>query len=188
MSEDTLETKLPVFSRVSGTRPRITSMVNRSLFIDSGLVVAELGNTCVAIWREEPYQFLFDRQASALRQVVEGRDEKTAFLCVVEKSSPPPKEDLRKAAVRMLEEHAKQLACVACVIAGDGFRSAITRSVLSGLSLLYGSREFPTKLTNSVHNAAQWMTTYVHLGVVASYVESVEAYRSLMTECNEVRR
>lgn len=142
--------------------------------------MAEIGRVCVAIWRTEPTEFLFDRQLAAFRTVIGNHSDKVGFLCVVEECSPPPNESIRRATIRMFEERRQHIACLSCVIEGKGFRSAITRSVLSGMSLVFGSREFSAKFTDSVPHAAQWMSAYVDVGNLNLFETTVESYRSLL--------
>ncbi len=153
----------------------------RAHYVDDGLVMAELGNVCVAIWRTQPNQFLFDRQASVLSSIAANQTNRIGFLCVVEEKTPAPSDKLRKASVDMLAAQESKLACVACVICDKGFSSAITRSVLSGMSLLFGPRAFPIKISDSVPHAAIWMSEHVDLGPITRFCETVDSYRSLMS-------
>lgn len=168
---------------VSGRRPRAIGLGRRRVhYVDDGLVMAEAGATCIALWRTRPDDFLFERQKTILSEVVLSQPERVGFLCVIDPKSSPPEERIRKATVEMLREHRMGLACVSCVVEGQGFRSAISRSVLSGMSLLFGPREFPIKITDTVEHAAIWMANYVTLGPVAAYCETVQSYRDLLTK------
>jgi hypothetical protein len=142
--------------------------------------MAEVGNTCVAIWRTRPTQFLFDRQVSTLCDVISNHTEPIGFLCIVEAKTPAPSDDIRKASVEMLTSRKHHLACVAGVIADKGFTSAITRSVLAGMAFLLSREDFRVKFTDSVERAATWMSTYVDMGAITSYCSKIESYRSLL--------
>ena len=167
--------------RESGARRQVISTVNRRAhYIDEGLVMLEIGSTCIAIWRDEPTEFQFGRQLVAFRNVIEEHAKKVGFLCIIGETSHPPKESIRKATMRMFDEHREQVACLASVIEGRGFRAAITRSVLSGMTHMFGSREFPAKITDSITHAAQWMANYSDIGALDVFATTVESYRSLL--------
>ena len=167
-------------SSVSGTQRQITPIAShRAHYIDECLVMAEIGNTCVAIWRTPPNEFLFDRQVTAFRSVIENHAKKVGFMGVIEACAAPPNDMMRRATVRMFDEHRQHIACVCGVIQGKGFRAAITRSVMSGMALLFGSHEFPAKMTESITVAAQWASQYTDIGAINAFIDTVESYRIL---------
>ena len=166
---------------ISGSRTRvITNPTQKALYADEGLVMVQLGKTCVAIWRTKPNSFLFDRQVSALSEVINSHSEPIGFLCIVEAKTPAPADDLRRASVEMLMSRKQQLACVGAVIADRGFTSAITRSVLAGMAFVVSRRDLRAKITDSVERAVAWMSNYVDLGTVESYCSVVNDYRKLL--------
>jgi hypothetical protein len=166
---------------VSGSRQRVIPIRSERVhYVDDGLIMAEIGSTCVAIWRVRPNDFLFDRQSAAFLAAVESHVEPIAFLCILEQKIPAPSPEIRKASVEMLASAGHRLACVACVIADKGFTSAITRSVLSGMALMFGSRGFPIRFTDTVEHAVVWMTNYVELGSPDAYTSRVDTYRALL--------
>jgi hypothetical protein len=128
----------------------------RILHCADGLCMAEIGPVCVAIWRSKSVRTRFEVQRAALDDCVRRRPGGTAFMCVVESTSEPPEEDVRKASSQMIVDHGKNLKCTACVIEGAGFRGAITRSVLSGMLFLVRSPT-PVKMFESVASASRWI-------------------------------
>ena len=166
---------------MSGTHRQIVSLAShRAHYIDECLAMAEIGHACVAIWRTAPNDFLFDRQVSAFRSVIQNHHtKKVGFIGVIEECAPPPSDTMRRATVQMFDEYRQYIACVGGVIQGNGFRAAITRSVMSGMALLFGSHEFPAKMTGSITDAAQWASQYADIGPVDAFVDTVETYRNL---------
>ncbi len=165
----------------SASRPRvIVNPTQRVLYADDGLVMAEVGNTCVAIWRAQPIRFLFDRQVSALCDVISNHTDPIGFMCIVEAKTPAPDDNIRKASAEMLTSRKKHLACVAGVIADRGFTSAITRSVMVSMAFVLSRGDFRVKFTDSVERAAIWMSNYVELGATSTYCGTIESYRSLL--------
>lgn len=122
--------------------------------------MAEMGGVSIAIWRRKPNQELFEIQRKCLGEVVAKNKGRSAFVCVVEPTSEPPDDDIRKAASKMISDHEKDLRCVAMVIEGTGFRSAITRTVLSGILLLIRTPS-PIKFFDISKSACMWVSTQV---------------------------
>jgi len=165
----------------SGSMPRVISGVASQVhYADEGLVAAEIGSSCVMIWNCAPDDFLFERQRSTLEKVISTHAEPIGFLCVVLAHAPPPPEPMRKASVEMLNDLKARLACVAGVIEGQGFRSAITRSVLSGMAFVLSGRDFRVKFANSVEHAADFMSQFVNIGSVELFGRVVDSYRPLL--------
>ena len=129
----------------------------RTLFVDDGLVVAELGRICVAIWRGAVTWPRFDKQRWGLVEVVQRHPRGAGFLCVVETSASPPDDRLRRASIEMFEEHGDRVRCIAVAIEGAGFRAAINRGVLSGMALLRSNKDAPARAFSTVVDALEWM-------------------------------
>jgi len=120
------------------------------------LIAARSGETCIAIWRSKPVQATFDVQQALLAKTVAAHPGHAKFLCVVEAGAPAPEDDLRKASAEMVNRHGDKLSRVACVIEGEGFKAAITRTVLAGIGMFVRS-PVPLKFFGSVRNAAAWL-------------------------------
>lgn len=100
------------------------------------LVTAAFGNVCVVTWNSKPTRALFEHQRAALATCVLRHPGRALFLCIVSAKADPPEQDVRDASVKMLLSHERKLAGCACVIEGTGFRAAITRTVLTGMTLV----------------------------------------------------
>ncbi len=142
-----------------------------------GLVMAQVGNVCVALWRKKPTVERFRIQKRYLDDAVRARPGEVAFLCIVEPGTEPPDEDVRKASSEMVSAHGTNLRCMALVIEGTGFRAAITRSVLSGIVLLVRSPA-PVKYFDTPTSAAEWMQDKVNIHSVSAFVRQVESLRN----------
>jgi hypothetical protein len=135
-----------------------------------------IGPVCLAIWRTKPSEELFDTQRKSLASAV-GRDPgHVAFLCVVESTADAPDQKVRDASAEMITSHGKNLAAVACVIEGSGFRAAVTRTVLSGIALV-ARNAAPTKYFDSVSAASAWLAERLPLGAPVSLAAEVELGR-----------
>jgi len=121
-----------------------------------GLVTASFGLVCTAIWNTKPTRALFEHQRAALATCVLRYPGRALFLCIVSNKSDPPEQELRDASVKMLLDHDRRLAGCACVIEGTGFRAAITRTVLTGMTLL-ARTQAPIAFFDQIAPACRWL-------------------------------
>ncbi|MFT3924101.1 MAG: hypothetical protein QM778_16315 [Myxococcales bacterium] len=147
------------------------------LYSGDGVIVGEVGPLCVVIWRDEVTRERFEQQRMGLERVVRKHRPNAAFVCVVEADTKPPSEELRKASTQMLEGFQSDLACTAGVIEGAGFKAALTRSVLSGITLLVRNRKSPVSYFATVSEATAWIATHMPIDPLAlsRHVENLRA-------------
>jgi hypothetical protein len=129
------------------------------------MVLAESANLCFVIWRGAVTRATFAKQKEGLAQVVRNWPDGVVFLCIIEPTAKPPNDELRLASTQMIQEHGSRILSVAVVIEGDGFRAAITRSVISGMALLHPRRQ-PSSTFSSVRSALAWIQNYIPIDVV----------------------
>jgi len=150
-----------------------------------GVVVGELGRVCVAIWRGAATQERFEHQRAGLAEVIRNHPDGAGFLCVIEPTSAPPNDRLRRASIEMITSHGELLKCVAVVIEGEGFRAAIARSVLSGMRLIFRQNKPPASAFSKVGEAVGWMQRYVRIVVPELTLSGIEELRSLLDPVDE---
>jgi hypothetical protein len=143
-----------------------------------GIVVAEFGDVCLAVWRRDSTLHRFNVQRAGLDAVVERNPDGVVFFCVVEPTSGPPNEDVRKASSRLFDSHGSKLRAIAMVIEGTGFRSALVRSVASGIVMLMGSRTTPISYFATIEAGAQWAEQFVSIGSIKNFKRNVEQIRA----------
>jgi len=151
---------------------------SKVMFTGDGLIMAELHGVAIALWRRKPNRELFEAERKCLDEVVAKNRGKSAFVCVVEPSSEPPDDDIRKASSQMITAHEKDLKCVALVIEGTGFRSAITRAVLSGIVMLIRTPA-PIKFFDVPKSACAWVSTQLPVAR-DGLLEEIEVLRGLL--------
>ncbi len=144
-----------------------------------GILAAEIGNACVAIWRRDSTIPRFQIQRDALADVVARLPGKAGFFCVVEETSGVPNDEVRTASSQMFDKHGANLRAIAMIIEGGGFRSAIVRSVAAGIVMLMGKRVTPISYFANVEAGAQWIGRYVDIGAVSNFKQQVEDVRML---------
>jgi hypothetical protein len=151
----------------------------RVIRCDETLIVAEAGPLCVTIWRGPAAPKPFEWQRAGLSEVVGRHPRGAAFLCVVETSSKPPDDDLRKATAQMFLNLGDRLKGTAVVIEGEGFMAAINRGVLTGMILLTNrSRRSPLAVFGTVTDGAQWLGQHIALPPLDELVSTIEHIRS----------
>ena len=136
-------------------------------YCEHGLLMAVLGPVCIGLWKTKPTRELFLIQKEHLAVAVAHTPGKVAFLCVVTSEASPPDEPERAASSAMIDGHGSKLAAVACVIEGTGFRAAITRTVLSGITAVIRSPS-PIRFFESVELATPWLAQRVGRAAVVA--------------------
>lgn len=163
------------------------NLVNgRVLYAADGVGVGEIGSLCVVIWRQGVTRERFEQQRAGLTEVVRRHPQGVGFMCVIEPTTKPPDDRLRKASLEMITALGPKLRCLTVVIEGEGFRAAITRSVISGMALLL-PRQTPGTAAESAHRAAKWMAAHMPLESTDKVVEFVENLRGMLAPYEEGR-
>lgn len=143
-----------------------------------GIVMAELETVSIAVWRQDSVLARFMVQRQALVDLAERFPGKVGFLCVVEPTSGAPGEEVRQATSRMFDELSTKLKAIAMVIEGTGFRSALVRSVASGIVMLSRKRTVPISYFATVPEGVRWMGQHVDIGRQPDLTRAVEDARA----------
>jgi hypothetical protein len=151
--------------------------VPRLLSRENGLVVGEIGNICVVLWRNAVTRERFEAQRVGLECVVHGNPEGAGFLCLIEAACPIPGDDMRRASADMIAIHRARLKYVACVMEGDGIRMAAVRLALTAMRNLVTGK-VTTGFFATTAEAATHLGEYCAIGSPESLVASVEGLRT----------
>ncbi len=162
---------------ISGSR-QITAP--RVIACEEGIIVGAVGGICVVIWRGAVDAPRFALQSNGLAEVVFQSEHNAGFFCIVEPTATPPNDQLRKASAEMIDLHKNALKCVALVMEGTGFKAAVSRAVLSGMSQMLSWRRAPIGFFAHLPSAAQWANRHISLGDLDQFVLSCEALRSYL--------
>ena len=145
------------------------------------MIVSEVSALCVVIWRGAVTRERFELQRAGLARVVANHPANAGFLCVVEPTAEPPNDELRRASIDMVNEHAGRLKCVACIIEGSGFRAAITRSVLSGMKMVLPRRGVPVSFFATVDDGLMWVKEHMKTSPLIDMHKGVTETRSQLS-------
>lgn len=129
----------------------------RVLCLVEGLATAEVGSTCILLWRGLVTEARFQIQREAMEHVISKNPGHAGIMCIIEPTSEPPSQELREAASKLLSELGPRIRCVAYVVEGSGFRAAMIRGVLSSIELLKRGKAFPSRYFATVGHAAAWI-------------------------------
>jgi hypothetical protein len=163
---------------MSRTDPPLLRVLHRG----DALVIGQLRDTCLSVWRAKPAPQTFSLQRSELVRVVRQFPGRASFVCVIEETCPPLDETLRRASVEMMGQLGKDLRAVACVIEGTGFKASIARSVLVGIQLLLRS-PVPIRFFRSMEEAAPWLQG--HPTAARDLVQALHALRASFTRISQ---
>jgi hypothetical protein len=140
------------------------------------LVTAELNKVVIIFWRKQPTKETFALQKSALDTMVRRHGSGVGVICVVEPTCDPPEDELRKASAKMVKDHGERIMCVGCVIEGSGFRAAITRTALSGITFMIRTPA-PIKFFVTPKEAAAWVASRMTVERPERFADDVERVR-----------
>lgn len=136
------------------------------------------GRVCVGLWRAQPDRVHLELQRDRLLELQRG-PVLYAYLCVIEEGADPPQSADRELSVAAISRKKNALAAVACVVGGDGFRSAIARTALSGMTLLLRDAP-PVRVFGSVADAAPWLGQLLDGSRLAGLAAAVHSARAAM--------
>ncbi len=155
--------------------------LHRIIHKGADLVMGQVAETCVSIWRNQPSARTFGVQRSELTRVVRQSPGRAAFVCVIEPSCGPMDDTLRKATAEMMAELGGNLRAVAGIIEATGFMASITRSILVGIQLLTRAPA-PTKYFRTVEEAALWL--FPAGGGAEQLIHAVAVFRTCFTSAS----
>jgi hypothetical protein len=134
---------------------------------DPGLVVAHVGDVCVAIPRGEADVMLVSALHRGIELLARQRERGIALLFIVSERCTAPTGKARTAAGLMFEELRPSLRVVAAHIAGHGFLVSVKRSIFTwATSRMVGKT--PLKTFSSVTVASQWLEDQCRLAGITS--------------------
>lgn len=154
---------------------------HRMISTHDGLGIAEVGSVCLLVWQAPVELQRFERQRAALQSVVERYPRRAGFVCVIEPSAPAPSSAFRKASISLLTSHGDKLRCVIGVIEGTSFRTAATRSVMSGMVMLMPRQRFEFQIVATVDGAGPLLERHCDNVSTQSLVAAHRALRDGLT-------
>jgi hypothetical protein len=129
----------------------------------SARVVVLQDNHCIATWRGFVI-IIWRRETTAqgvadLRQALQRLGPTSTgvgLLTIIEPNAPPPTSEVRDGLAAVLGEFGKLIKFSAVAFEGSGFRAAMVRGVVTGLTML-ARMPYPHKVFAGVNEATQWL-------------------------------
>jgi hypothetical protein len=128
----------------------------RVIHSTSTCAMAEFERCVITVWKQQPTKEAFDVRHQALLDLSTRHKAKCAYVELIESTSKPPPDDLRKVAVEAFKKLGGDVACVGFVLDGPEMRSAINRAILTTMMFLLPQMQ-PTKVFKRLSDMAQWV-------------------------------
>ena len=130
-----------------------------------GLRIIEIGPVCslgeqerclFVVWRLQPTRAMFDLRHRVLSELATRHEGQCAYVEVIEATSKPPTDELRKVAVEVFRKLGRDVSCVGFVMEGSELRVALVRAILTGMTFLVPQMQ-PSKVFKRIGDAASWV-------------------------------
>lgn len=131
----------------------------------SGLRVIEIDPVCslgeqdrclFVVWRQQPTRLMFDLRHRVLAELATRHSGQCGYCELIEPTSKPPTDELRKVAVEVFRRLGRDLSCVGFVMEGNELRTALVRTILTGMTFLVPQMQ-PSKVFKRLTDAAGWI-------------------------------
>jgi len=142
----------------------------------TGFRLGELGPVAISVWDAEPKLEHATRSVTLLRKVARSHDG-IVLLAVLASDCALPNEAVRSALARGLTEIGGNVAAVANVVEGGGFRAAALRGVVTSLALVMRPR-YPQRVFESVPPACAFL---------GAHLPTPEVGRALVAAVSQLR-
>ncbi len=123
--------------------------------LDANHCMATWHNFVIVIWRKDTTADAV-KQLRELFQKTSTMTQAVCLLTIVEPNAPPPSSDVRDALAGVLGEFGKLIKFSAVAFEGSGFRAAMVRGVVTGLTML-ARMPYPHKVFAGVDDSVRWL-------------------------------
>jgi hypothetical protein len=145
---------------------------------DEGHAVGALGSVFVSVWRLGSTVPRLKRLAELEQRVADRSPEGLVAVTVMEASAfdKPIGAEERAEASAIAKRFVERTRAGIYVIEGEGFRVALARSVIAGITLFSRAR-FPTKVVSTVPAGATWLASTLPALDAAALTSAIEEAR-----------
>ena len=137
--------------------------------IPKGLRIIDLGAVCsiaeyerclLVVWRMQPTRAAFDHRHQLLADLAVRYPGNCAYVEVIESTSPPPTNELRKVAVDVFRKLGKDLGCVGFVLDGTELRTTMVRAILTTMTFFVSHMQ-PSKVFKRLSDVPAFLRTHI---------------------------
>ena len=113
-------------------------------------------NFLILIWRNETTEEGVNDFRNTLQRLTTTNRDGLGLLTIIEPNAPPPASKVRDELARVLGQFGKLIKYSAVAFEGSGFRAAMVRGVVTGLTML-ARMPYPHKVFPGVDQSAEWL-------------------------------
>jgi hypothetical protein len=128
----------------------------RIIEVSAGFAMAEFERCLIVVWKLQPTTESFALRHRELLDLAARHKGKCGYVELIESTSKPPPDDLRKTAVEVFKKLGGDISAVAFVLDGPEMRSAINRAILTTMMFLLPQMQ-PTKVFKRLADMAHWV-------------------------------
>ncbi len=132
----------------------------RILEANAVCAMAEYEHCLLIVWRLQPTRAMFERRHEALLELSARAPGKCGYFEMIQPSSKPPSDELRKNAVDVFRKLGRSLGCIGFVIEGGELRAALVRAILTTMTFLVAQMQ-PSKVFKHLRDLGPWARGYL---------------------------
>jgi hypothetical protein len=140
--------------------------------------MAEYERCIITVWHLQPTPEAFDIRHRELVDLATRYPGQCGYVELIEPTSKPPPNEMRKTAVEVFRKLDKNVCCVGFVVDGTQFRSALVRAILATMSFLVPPTQ-AAKVFKRLGEMAEWVRTRIHEEDPAFNARLVRAFEYL---------
>lgn len=144
--------------RTGAVPPRLEGL--RIVAVTSGWAMAEFCQCLIVVWRDQSTLETVELREKELTALAARFPGHCAAIEVIEATSPPPPAELRPITMRVYEQLAKELSCIALLLEGSSLKQTLNRAVITGMTFLV-AQPLPTKAFKHMSDMSQWVKTSI---------------------------
>lgn len=110
----------------------------------------------ILLWRKETTLTAVAMFDSAFSRFAARTEEKLGLITIIEEDASLPSNAARQALAQYLSKQAGRLAASAVIFEGNGFRSAMVRGAVTGITIL-ARQPYPHRIFSSVEEGVSWL-------------------------------
>lgn len=128
----------------------------RVIKIDPAFSMGEIECCILTVWRLQPSSEAFELRHRELQDLAVRHRGSCAYMELIEPTSAPPTDELRKIAVDVFRKLGKDVSCVGFVLDGQQLRTTLARAILTGMMFLLPQMQ-PSKVFKRIAECANWV-------------------------------
>lgn len=143
-----------------------------------GWAIGEIANCLAIVWRHQPTVDVFRFRNTQLQELAKRAPAKCALVEVIEPTSKPPTDEMRKVAMEVFRQLGGDLGGIGFVLEGNELKSTLNRAILTGM-MFFVKQLQPTKVFKRSSELATWARARVASEDPAFETKLVAAFEEL---------